>query len=100
MSYNPSTDLLGLLRQTSGGVRTARAPALDIVLSTLSRAGLFDLAVQATAPTTNQATTAWLQPADPSWAAEGALFLWNAATTAYEPATPALFFAFLQAGAA
>lgn len=100
MSYTPATDFLGLLRQTPGGVRAERAPPLDIVLATLARAGLFTLAVQTTAPAANQATTAWLLPAAQSWASEGTLFLWNAGTAQYEAATPALFFAFLQAGAA
>lgn len=99
MSYDPATDFLALLRDTSGGVRSVRAPTLDIILSTLSDAGLFVMSVSATAPTADQATTAWLKPADPSWSGNGAFYLWNAATTEYELATPALFFALLQAGA-
>ena len=99
MAYTPATDFLALLRQTSGGVRTERAPTLDIILATLARGGLINLAVQATAPTANQASTAWLRPAVPSSAtAEGTLFLWNSTAMGYEPATPALFYAFLQAG--
>lgn len=97
MSYTPSTDLLALLRQTSGGVRVARAPTLDVVLLTLSSAGLFNMEVGQTAPTTDEATTAWFRPADPSWASEGALFLWDVDAGEYVAATPALFFALLQA---
>lgn len=97
MSYNPVTDFLGLLRSTTSGVEQVRAPTLDIVIAALARAGLFTLYVGQTAPTSNQAVTAWLQPAQPSWTAEGTLWLWNAGTAAYVPATPALFFALLQA---
>lgn len=99
MSYNPVTDFLALLRQTSGGVRIVRAPTLGIVLSAMARAGLFNFAVQATAPTVNQSTTAWLQPAAQSWALEGTLFLWNASTAQYEVATPTLWTALLIAAA-
>jgi hypothetical protein len=95
MSYNPTTDFLSLLRQTSGGVRTERMPGLDYVVVALARAGLIILAVQANPPTTNQATTAWFQPAVPSWSHEGTLFLWNATNSEYEIATPALWSALL-----
>lgn len=97
MSYNPTTDFLGLLRLAPGGVEASRAPGLDIILSALARAGLFNLSVGQTAPTSNQAATAWLQPAQPSWTAEGVLWLWNASTSQYAPATPALFLDMLQA---
>lgn len=98
MSYDPTTDFMALFRQTSSGaVRSVQSPVIDIVLSALSRAGLFTLSVSATAPTANQTTTAWLQPAVPSWSAEGTLWLWNAGTAEYEPATPALFYDLLQA---
>lgn len=97
MAYDPSSDFFALLRRTSGGVELARAPGLDIVLSALARAGLFKLSVGQTAPTVNQASTAWLQPAQPSWTAEGTLWLWNAGTAQYVKATPALFLAMLQA---
>lgn len=97
MTYNPATDFLGLLRLGTGVVESGRAPTLDIVLAALARAGLFTLYVGQTAPTANQTTTAWLVPAQPSWTAEGTLRLWNATAAAYQPATPALFFQFLQA---
>lgn len=97
MSYDPSTDFLGLLRQTSGGMRSVRSPTLDVILLTLSNAGLFDMVVSAAAPVTNQATTAWFIPSDPSWAAQGSLFLWDAGAAAYVPATPALFKALILA---
>jgi hypothetical protein len=89
MSFSPTTDFLSLLRQTSGGVRTDRMPGLDWVVVALARAGLINLYVGQTAPVTNQAVTAWFQPSVPSWAAEGALFLWNGSV--YVPATPALW---------
>lgn len=91
MSYDPTTDFLGLLRRSGGEVETARAPGLDIVLAALARAGLFKLSVGQVAPITNQATTVWLRPAQPSWTAEGTLWLWNVSTSQYELATPPLF---------
>jgi hypothetical protein len=36
-------------------------------------------------------------PASPSWVAEGAVFLWNAALGSYQPATPVLWGALLAA---
>lgn len=98
MGYNPATDFLGLLRNTGGGVRTEQMPGLDFVVAALARAGLMTLVVSATAPVINQATTAWFQPAAPSWTGEGILYLWNAAATAYQPATFALWVAFLATG--
>lgn len=95
MSYSPTTDFLGLLRLTSGGVRSERMPGLDYVVSALSRMGFINLVVAQTAPTVSQATTVWFQPALPSWAAEGTTWLWNAGAGAYQVATPALWAAFL-----
>lgn len=95
MAYSPVTDFLALLRQTSGGVRTERMPGLDYVVAALARAGLFQLSVGQTPPTTNQASTVWLQPSLPSWVAEGTVFLFNSSTGAYAPATPALWSALL-----
>ena len=91
MSYNPITDFLALLRNTSGGERTASIPGLDYVVAAMARVGLFSLSVGQTAPTANQSTTVWLRPSNPSWVAEGAVFLWNAVTASYQPATPALW---------
>ena len=71
MSYNPTTDFIGLLRLVGSGVRSERMPGLDWVVSALSRMGFITLSVSQTAPTNNQATTAWFQPAIPSWTAEG-----------------------------
>lgn len=99
MSYTPTTDFLALLRSTSGGVRTERMPGLDYVVAALARAGLFQLSVGQTAPTTNQAGTVWLQPSLPSWVAEGTVWLWNATALAYQLATPALWVALLAPGA-
>lgn len=91
MSYNPIADFIGLLRTTSGGVRSVRMPGLDYIVAALARMGLFTLSVGTTAPITNQATTVWFQPALQPWAAEGVVFLWNIGTLQYEPATPALW---------
>lgn len=95
MAYSSTTDFLALLRQTSGGVRTERMPGLDYVVAAMARAGLFSLSVGQTPPTTNQTTTVWLLPSVPSWVAEGTVFLWNAALGQYQPATLALWTAFL-----
>lgn len=98
MAYEPTTDFLALLRQTAAGVEPSRMPGLDYVVAALARAGLFKLSVGQTAPTVNQANTVWLRPSLPSWVAEGTVFLWNPATSAYEPATPALWGAVLATG--
>jgi len=95
MSYAPTTDFIALLRLTANGVRNERMPGLDYVVSALARAGLLNISVSQTAPVTNQAATAWFRPAVPTWTAEGILYLWNATTSAYEVATPALWTAFL-----
>ena len=94
MSYDPSTDFLGLLRLTAGGVRSERMPGLDYVVAALARAGMFALSVGQTAPVVNQATTVWFQPAQPSWASEGVTWLWNPTVPGYQVATPALWVAF------
>jgi hypothetical protein len=91
MSYSPITDFIALLRQTSGGVRTERMPGLDYLVAGLARAEMFSIWVGSAAPVANQATTIWFLPASPSWVAEGAVFLWNASTQSYQPATPALW---------
>lgn len=96
MSYNPTTDFLALLRQASGGVAFVDMPGLDFTVAALARAGLINLSIGQTPPLVNQPTTAWFKPALPSWTAEGQLFLWNAATTSYAPATPALWAAALS----
>lgn len=98
MSYNPNTDFFALLRQSSSGVALTRAPGLDIVVDALARANLFELSVGQTAPIVNQATTAWLQPAQPSWTAEGVLWLWDADLQQYVTATPELWAALLALG--
>ena len=90
MSYNPATDFIGLLRLVGSGVRSERMPGLDYVVAALARAGVFALSVGQTAPTVNQASTLWFQPAIPSWTAEGTLYIWNPTAAAYQQATPAL----------
>lgn len=91
MSYDPTTDFIGLLRLVGSGVRSERMPGLDYVVAALNRLGFINLYVGPTAPTANQASTVWLQPASPSWAAEGTVWLWNATVNAYQVATPALW---------
>jgi hypothetical protein len=100
MSYNPVTDFLALIRRTSNGARVAEIPGLDFALAAMARAGIFLLSVGQVAPTSNQTVTVWLQPALQSWTAEGTVFLWNAVTAVYEPATPAFWAALLTASAA
>lgn len=95
MSYTPSTDFLALARQSANSVALARMPGLDFAVSALSRAGLFYVYEGQTAPTANQVTTVWFQPAQPSWTAEGKTWLWNVDTDTYELATPALWSALL-----
>lgn len=96
MSYNYTTDFIGLLRLVGTSLRSERMPGLDYVVSTLNRIGLFTLSVGQVAPSVNQSSTAWLKPAIPSWFAEGTLYLWNPAAAAYQPATPALWQIFLS----
>lgn len=95
MSYDPTTDFFGLLRQVTSGVEAARMPGLDCIIFALSRAGMFRTYVGQTPPTSNQATTVWLKPSQPSWVAEGSVFLWDADAEAYALATPALWIALL-----
>ena len=99
MSYTPTTDFLALVRQTDGGVALAEMPGLDYVLAAMQRAGMINLYVGQSAPIVNQAITVWLVPAQPSWTAEGVVFIWNQATAAYERATPALWAALLSGSA-
>lgn len=96
MSYNPATDFMGLLRLVGSGVRSERMPGLDYVVAALARAGLINLSVGQTAPTTSQANTVWFQPAIPSWVAEGTIRLWDPLAGAYAPATPTLWSTLLQ----
>lgn len=95
MPYNPSTDFVGLWRAISGGVEKAEMPGLDFVVAALGRAGIINVVFSETPPETNQAITAWFRTAHPSYAAEGALYLWNPLTGTYEPATPRLFWTFM-----
>lgn len=97
MVYNPATDFVALWRNIAGTVSKEQMPGLDYVVRALARAGLFSLSVSATAPVANQATTAWLQTAVPSYSGEGAFFLWDKVTTAYLPATAGLFLQLLEA---
>lgn len=80
---------------TAGVASAERMPGLDFVVAALARAGIINLSVGQTAPTSNQASTVWFQPSVPSWVAEGNVFLWNPLTGAYALATPALWNALL-----
>lgn len=95
MAYNPVTDFLALLRQTTNGVRSERMPGLDYVVLALYRMGLVQLWVSPTAPTVNQTTTIWMKPASPSYTAEAQVYIWNTITAQYEAATPSLWSTFL-----
>jgi len=95
MSYSPITDFLALVRITKNGGRVARVPGLDFVMQALARSGLATVFVGAVAPVANQATTVWFKPNVPSWSGEGAVYLWNSAAGAYQPATPQLWSTFL-----
>lgn len=96
MSYNPATDFLGLFRLVGGSVRAERMPGLDYLVVALNRMGLFALSVGQTAPVANVTSTVWLQPAIPSWSAEGTVYLWNPVAGAYQAATPTLWKSFLS----
>lgn len=91
MSYDYTTDFIGLLRLVGGSLRSERMPGLDYVVAALNRLGLFTLAVGQTAPVVNQATTVWLKPDVPSWAAEGTVYIWNPVAATYQVATPQLW---------
>jgi len=93
MVYDPTTDFLGLWRATTGGVEKAEMPGLDWWVVAMARAGLINLVVSGSPPTTNQPTTAWFKPHVPSYSAEGVLYLWDG--SAYVPATPDLFITYL-----
>jgi hypothetical protein len=95
MSYNASTDFVGLWRAITGGAQKGEMPGLDFVIAALDRCNLLNVSISATQPVASQASTMWFVPATPSYTTEGALFLWNG--SAYVAATPALFKAYLAA---
>jgi hypothetical protein len=95
MSYNASTDYIGLWRAVTGGAQKGEMPGLDWLVSAMSRSGLFHITISATQPVSNQAATMWFAPATPSYSSEGTMYLWNG--SAYVAATPALFKAYLAA---
>lgn len=99
MAYNPITDFLALLRSTPNGARFEQVPGLDFIIAGLARAGMFLLSTGTTAPVVNQTKTVWLKTASNSWSAESAVYLWDAGTAAYVPATPALWQALFGASA-
>lgn len=95
MSYTASTDFVGLWRAVAGGVEKVEMPGLDFVTAALYRSGLLNISISSTQPVANQSTTAWFQPASPSYSAEGALYLWNGA--AYVAASQSLMLEMLAA---
>ncbi len=95
MSYNASTDFLGLFRAVTGGAQKGQMPGLDWLAAALERSGLVNISISATQPVANQSTTMWFAPATPSYTTEGTLYLWNG--SAYVAATPALFNDYLAA---
>lgn len=95
MAYNSLTDFMALIRSVGSSAELERMPGLDYVMAALARAGLFELYVGQTPPTTNQVNTVWLRPSLPSWVAEGTVFLWNSGAAAYQVATPTLWNALL-----
>lgn len=99
MSYNPATDFLGLMRASNDGAEPSRMPGLDFIVAALSRAGLIALWTGQAAPQVNVTTTVWFKPANPSWTAEGATFLWDAETSEFAPANPRLWGSLLAATA-
>lgn len=99
MVYNPATDFPALARSTANGVRFEQMPGLDFIIAGLARAGMFLLSTGSTAPDADQTTTVWLKIASNSWSAESAVYLWDAGTATYVPATPALWQALFEASA-
>lgn len=96
MSYNHITDFIGLWRRITGGVEKAMMPGLDWWVAAMARAGLINVVVSGTPPTGNEDQTAWFKPANPTYQAEGELFLWDNEQQGYFPATPGLFFKMLE----
>lgn len=90
MAYDPTSDFLALIRQTSGGVRLERMPGLDYVLAALQRMGFCNVWVNPTTAPTDTAS-AWLKTSSTSYAAEGSVFLYNPVNDEFEPATPELW---------
>ncbi len=99
MAYTRTTDFLALLRATGDGVRFERMPGLDWLIAGMAAAGMFALSVSADAPTSDQTVTVWFKPSGSGYAAEGAVWLWDAGTNSYAEATPALWQALFAASA-
>jgi hypothetical protein len=99
MSYSPTSDLLALLQQTSGGMRSVRMPGLDWLISGMSRANIFNLWVAQTPPPVAALSTVWFKTAFPnSGAAEGKAFIYNVAAAQYQQATPQLWTSVFTSG--
>jgi hypothetical protein len=97
MTYAAGTDFVGLYRTMTGGTKKAEMPSLDFIVAAMQRAGILVVSIGGSQPTANQAKTAWFRPATPSYSGEGVLYFWDTVSSAYLPATPKLFLAYLNA---
>jgi hypothetical protein len=97
MPYAAGTDFVGLFRAVTGGAKKAEMPSLDFMVAAMQRSGILVVSIGGTQPVANQAKTAWFRPATPSYSGEGVLYFWDATSSAYLPATPKLFLAYLNA---
>jgi hypothetical protein len=95
MSYNPANDFVGLWRAQTGGAVKGEMPGLDFVVAALGRAGIINVAFSPTAPTSNQAATAWFKTTSPSYQGEGSIYFWDANSSSYLLGTPATFARYL-----
>jgi len=88
-------DFILTIRRSLTNPTLGSAPFVDSILDTLLTAGILNVSISETAPTSNQANTIWLQPLASSWTGNGMVYMWNAASSAYVVATPALFAAYV-----
>ena len=96
MGFSSANDFFALLRgNASGSQDVLRMPMIDAICQVLADMGAITLVAGPSQPPSNQTTTAWLQTNNPSYNAQGTLFLWNG--NKYIAATPQLFVDFLLA---
>src|ERR1700677_5006488 len=96
MAFSSFVDFFALLRSTgSGGLQLLQMPMIDAIMQTLSDQGLLNVSAGPSAPTSNQATTIWLNTQSPSYVGPGTVILFSSPTSSYQPATTALFAAYL-----
>lgn len=91
MALDVTLDFFGLLRPSVGTSLIRRSPILDTIIYALGAAGILPVFVGYTGPTSNQNTTMWLLPQNPSWQGPGQIMLWDCSIPGYAPATPELF---------